>query len=254
MSKKLIIGNWKMNPQSQKEAEILFKSISQYIKDTKNVEIVICPPFPLISILQKFKNRKITLGAQNSFSEQKGAYTGEVSPILLRDIGVKYIITGHSERRSQGESDETINKKIITILRSKLTPVLCVGESIRNNDGAYLSVIKQQLMSDLQGISKSQIKNIVIAYEPVWALSSTVDRHDATPHDFEEMKIYIKKVLTDMFGVSSVASVRIIYGGSASKDNAELFLKTGADGLLPGKASLDARNFSKIIEIASNIK
>ena len=111
MVKKLIIGNWKMNPQSVKEAEILFKSISQTIKGIKNVDVVVCPPFPLLSNLRQFKNKKIALGAQNVFYEQKGAYTGEVSPTLLRDLGVQYVIVGHSERRSLGDSDEIINKK-----------------------------------------------------------------------------------------------------------------------------------------------
>lgn len=254
MAKKLIIGNWKMNPQSVKEAEILFGGISQAIKNIKNTEVVVCPPFPLISILKQFKNKKIAIGAQNVFYEQKGAYTGEVSPSLLRDLGVQYVIVGHSERRSLGDSNEIVNKKLISVLKAKLTPVLCVGESVREHNGFYLAFVKDQLNECLHGIPKNQIKNIVIAYEPVWALSSTENRHDATPHDFEEMKIFIRKNLTDMFGSSVGSSVRVIYGGSVNKDNALSFLEASADGLLPGKASLDYKNFSAIIQIASNIK
>lgn len=252
--KKLIVGNWKMNPQSVKEAEILFKNIGKATSSIKNTDIVICVPFPFLSIVKKLKNKKITLGAQNVFYQAEGAYTGEVSASMLRDLGVKYVIVGHSERRSQGETNEIVNKKLIAILKAKLTPILCIGESIRNNDGSYLGIVKDQLMANLASVSKNQIKQIVIAYEPVWALSSTVNRHDATPHDFEEMKIYIRKTLTDMFGPTAANSVRIIYGGSANKDNALSFLQIGADGLLPGKASLDAKNFANIIEIASSIK
>jgi triosephosphate isomerase len=134
--KKLIIGNWKMNPQSEKEAEILFKNIGKAVKNIKNTDIVICPPFPFILSLKKLNNRKITLGAQNVFYESQGAYTGEVSAPMLRDMGVKYVLVGHSERRSQGETNEIINKKLIAILRAKLTPVLCIGESVRGSDGA----------------------------------------------------------------------------------------------------------------------
>jgi triosephosphate isomerase len=255
MAKKLIIGNWKMNPQSLKEAEILFKNVATGIKNTKNVDVVICPPFPFITINKKFKNRKLSIGAQDVFSEQKGAYTGEVSASMLSDSGVSYVIVGHSERRTLGETDEIINKKLIASLKAKLTPILCVGESERDShNGFYLATIKGQIMSCLSGINKNQIKNVVIAYEPVWALSSTENRHDATPHDFEEMKIFIRKILSDMFGRTTANGVRIIYGGSANKDNAESFLAVGADGLLPGKASLDAKNFSRIVEIASLIK
>lgn len=252
--KKLIIGNWKMNPQSKKEAEVLFKGIDKAIKNIKNTDVVICPPFPFLSTLKQVKSKKIALGAQNTFYELQGAYTGEISAPMLRDAGVKYVIVGHSERRSLGETNEIINKKILAVLKAKLIPVLCIGEDIRGNDASYLRVVKDQLTACLAGIPKNQIKNIVIAYEPVWALSSTENRHDAEPHDFEEMKIYIRKLLSDMFSQGIATSVRILYGGSANKDNAELFLRAGADGLLPGKASLDPKNFSSIIQIASLVK
>lgn len=252
--KKLIVGNWKMNPQSQKEAAILFKNISQATKNIKNTEIVVCVPSVYFTYIKQLKNKKISIGAQNVFFEPNGAFTGEISAKMLYDAGVKYVIVGHSERRAMGETNETINKKLSLALKTKLTPILCVGESIRTHDGFYLAKVREQLSLCLNGIPKNQIKQIIIAYEPVWALSSTENRHDATPHDFEEMKIYIRKILTDMFGQTTASSVRIIYGGSANKDNAKSFLEIGADGLLPGKASLDPKNFSKIVEIASQIK
>lgn len=243
-----------MNPQSQKEAEVIFKAISNSIDGVKNTEVVICSPFVFLPVLHHLKNKKISLGAQDVFFEPKGAYTGEISASMLGSMGVRYVIVGHSERRSMGETNENINKKINTLLKSKITPILCVGESTRNQDGSYLSVVRDQLTSCLSGIPKSKIKDLVIAYEPVWALSSTLDRHDATAHDFEEMKIYIRKNLTDMFGQSVATSVRVIYGGSVNKNNAREFLEGGADGLLPGKASLTPKDFSSIIQIASTIK
>lgn len=252
--KKLIVGNWKMNPQSVKDAESLVKNISKMTSGLKNVDVVICPPFPFLSSAKKVKSTKISLGAQNTSYEISGAHTGEVSISMLKTFGVTHIIVGHSERRSIGETDEVINKKLLAVLKSKITPILCVGESIRANDGAYLSVVKDQLIRALEGIQKVQIKQIVIAYEPVWALSTTENRHDATAHDFEEMKIYIRKILSDMFSLQIASQVRIIYGGSVNKDNALSFLSVGAEGLLPGKASLDARNFSEIVKIASALK
>lgn len=252
--KKLIVGNWKMNPQSQKEAAILFKSITQATKNTKNTDIVVCVPAVYFSSIKQLKNKKISIGAQNVFFEQAGAFTGELSAKMLSNSGVKYVIVGHSERRAMGETNEIINKKLIASLKAKLTPILCVGESVRSHDGFYLAKVREQLSICLNTIPKNQIKQIIIAYEPVWALSSTENRHDATPHDFEEMKIYIRKILTDMFGQTITSAVRIIYGGSANKDNAQSFLEIGADGLLPGKASLDPKNFSKIVEISNKIK
>ena len=252
--KRLIVGNWKMNPQSQKEAEILFKGIDKALKNIKNTDVVICAPFPFLPTLKKLKSRKISIGAQDVFYEPQGAYTGEVSASMLRDSGVKYVIVGHSERRAFGDTDEIVNKKLFAVLKARLTPILCVGESIRSNDASYLKIVRDQISLCLAGISKTQIKEVVIAYEPVWALSSTENRHDAEPHDFEEMKIYIRKILTDMFSQSIATQVRIMYGGSANKDNALSFLNAGADGLLPGKASLDVKNFSSIIQIASSIK
>lgn len=254
MSKKLIIGNWKMNPQSSKDSVLLFKNIGESVKNFKNIDVVICAPFLFLSDLKKLNNKKVILGAQDVYFEQKGAFTGEISALMLKDSGVKYVIIGHSERRSMGETNEIINKKLTSALKTKITPILCVGESTRSHDGFYLAKVREQISSCLSGISKSKIKQVIIAYEPVWALSSTEGRHDATPHDFEEMKIYIRKILTDMYGHKVASEIRIIYGGSANKNNAESFLSVGADGLLPGKASLDFKNFSKIVEIASRIK
>jgi len=249
MSKKIIIGNWKMNPLTLKEAEKLFSSVAKGISPVKKTEVVICPPFIYLERLKKIRTSKIKLGAQDAFPGEVGAYTGEVSGEMLYKIGVKYVILGHSERRTLGESNSDINKKIKASLVAGLIPILCVGESVRDESHSYFNLVKTQLEECLVGVSKNSISKIIIAYEPVWALSSTANRKDAISADSREMAIFIHKILSDKFG-SNAGRIRIIYGGSANEKNAEDFLKNGGvDGLLPGRASLDARKFVEIIKI-----
>ncbi len=164
MPKKLIVGNWKMNPVSLKDAEILFKSVSLASKDARNAEIVVCPPFPFLSIVKSVKTKKVKLGAQDVSQEKEGAFTGQISASMLSSMGVSYVIIGHSERRAIGETDDIIGKKITQALKAKLVPIVCVGESIRDTHGDYLGFIKQQLSACLASVSKAQMKNIIIAY------------------------------------------------------------------------------------------
>ena len=172
---------------------------------------------------------------------------------MLYNLGVRYVILGHSERRALGETDSEINKKIKSSLAAGLVPILCVGENTRDVSHSYFNLVKSQLEECLAGISKNSISKIIIAYEPVWAISSTPNRRDATPDDSREMVIFIRKILSDKFG-SEVSSTRIIYGGSVSDKDAFGFLKDGGvDGLLPGRASLDAKKFIEIIKIAEKI-
>ncbi len=250
--KKIVIGNWKMNPRSGKDAEKLFSNLSKLIHNIKKTEIVACAPFIYINNLKKL-SKKIILGAQDSFGVDVGPFTGEISPEMLDNIGVKYVILGHSERRAQGETNILINKKIKGALASGLIPILCVGENDRNHNHEYFNFVKTQIEECLEGISKSSIGKIVIGYEPVWAISTTINQKDATPTDCEEMIIFIKKTLADKFG-RNIELPRIIYGGSVNTKDAEGFLKNGgADGLLVGKASLDAKKFSEIIKICETL-
>lgn len=248
---KLVIANWKMNPQSKKEAEAIFSGISKGIKNIKNTDIVICPPYPFLFIKEKIKNKKIILGAQDVSFEKEGSYTGEVSSSMLKNLGVEYVIVGHSEKRRIGDTNSIINKKINATLKSKMTPVFCVGENKRDINGFYLSFIKQQLEEGLAGILKPQMKNIVIAYEPVWAIGSGSIRV-AIPSEFIEIRIYIKKIIADLFDIKTANSVRIIYGGSVNPLNAESFIKEGgADGILVGRDSLSPKKFCSIINLVS---
>lgn len=248
--KKIIVANWKMNPQSVKEAEVIFKGLIPVVKSSKNTDLVICPPFPFLSVYQKVKSKKLNLGAQNVSEESEGPYTGEVSPSMLRSMGVNHVIIGHSERRSIGETNRIVNKKVLNALKGKLLPILCVGESVRDNEGVYLNFIKHQIHECLLSVAKPQIKNIVIAYEPIWAIGKGSIR-EATLPEFVEMKIFIKKIISDLYDIKTANAVRIIYGGSVNSLNAESFLTLGnADGLLVGRDSLNPKKFSAIIKFS----
>ena len=252
--KKIIIGNWKMNPRTLKEAEKLFAGIAEAVHRVKKTEIVVCPPYLYLGKLKKL-SRKIVLGAQDAFWEDAGAFTGEVSAEMLYNLGVRYVILGHSERRELGETDGFVNKKIRSALGAGLVPVLCVGEKERDANHEYFSVVKSQVEKCLKGVSKNLISKIIIAYEPVWALSSTALRRDASPADSREMAIFIRKVLSDLTSPDTASSVRIIYGGSANAKDAREFLEHGGvEGLLPGKASLDPEEFVKIVKICEALK
>lgn len=249
-NKKLVIGNWKMNPTSIKDGEKMFSNISKNLKNIKKTEVVIAPPYVFIEKLSKIKTSKVKLGAQNVFEENgangTGAYTGEVSAVMLENLKVKYVIVGHSERRANGETNTEINKKIKSSLSAGMTPVLCVGENVRDESHEYLNIISNQITECLFGLSKNDITDVVVAYEPVWAIGKGAVR-EATGSEFLEVSIYIKKVLSDKFKNSNV---KILYGGSVHPQNSLEFLTEGkADGFLVGRDSLDVKKFIEIINI-----
>ncbi len=247
-----MIGNWKMNPLTLKEAEKLFAGTAGLIAGDKKVEVVVCPPFLYLEKLRKISKR-ISVGAQNGFFEDTGAFTGEVSLEMLYDIGARYVILGHSERRAMGETDMDVNKKVKSAIKASFTPVLCIGESARDENHEYLNFIRKELEACLAGISRNSVSKLIIAYEPIWAIGEGA--HSATPEEFLEMSIFIKKILSDKFGVEAGGKIRIIYGGSADEKNAGEFLKIGkADGFLLGRASLNPKKFNKIIQIAGESK
>jgi triosephosphate isomerase len=251
MTSKIVVANWKSNPQSQKEAEVLFNGVSKGVKNIKNTKIIICPPFPFLFISQKIKNKKIILGAQDVSEKTSGPYTGEVSPEMLFNMGVKYVIVGHSSRRAQGENDRTVNAKILNLLKFKLIPILCIGESDRDKDGVYLSFVEDQIKDCLNGITRLQMKNVIVTYEPVWAISTNKTR-EATKEEFIEMKIFIKKVISDIYDSKIAHSTPILYGGSVSPLNVSSFVKEGkANGVLVGRDSLDSKKFVGILNALS---
>ncbi len=244
-----------MNPPSLKEADKIFSDIKKSAGKFAKVEIVLCPPFVYLEHLI-WKNKtgvnknKIRFGSQNMFWEESGARTGQISGAQMSDLGAKYTIVGHSEVRELGESDEDIMRKVKASVRAGLTPILCVGEKTRDLEHFHFAFIKNQIEKALSIISKNDLKKVIIAYEPVWAIGKNAIR-EATPTECEEMVIYIRKVLHDTFGVVA-KDVPIIYGGSINTANVGNFLKNGGvSGLLVGRDSLNAKNFSEILKIAN---
>lgn len=253
MPKKLIIANWKMNPQTVKEAESIFGVIGKYTKGLKNSKVIICPPNLFISNLKKKSIKNLIIGAQNLFFEKIGAFTGEISAPMLVSIGVNYAIIGHSERRVMGETNEIISKKILTSLKFNIIPILCIGEKERDHSGDYLHFIKKQIGECLFGVSKSQVNKILFAYEPVWAIGKDAKR-EATPDEFIETSIFIRKIISDLYDTKIAHDIKIIYGGSVSSKNAENFLNYGkADGLLVGGASIKPIEFYQIIKCSEKL-
>ncbi|MDQ5971237.1 MAG: triosephosphate isomerase [Patescibacteria group bacterium] len=245
--KKIVIGNWKMNPASVKEAEALLKNVAKNQKDYKNIDVVICVPNIYLSNLAKIKS-KIILGAQDVFYEESGAYTGEVSAKMLTNFKVKYCIVGHSERRAMGETNETCNKKIIALLKVGITPILCVGEKTRDESHEYLNIVKKQIESCLVGINKNLLSKIIIAYEPVWAIGINATRAVETS-ECQEMMLYIKKIIANISNPKIAHSIRVIYGGSVNVQNSlDLITNGNTDGFLVGRDSLNAMKFTKIIQ------
>lgn len=246
----LIVGNWKMNPATIGKARELFLSIRKEIGRKKlDTQIAIAPPFPFLSEMERLSpSQRIGLSAQDVYFENIGAHTGEVSLPMLKSVGVSSVIVGHSERRAAGESDEEIYKDIQAIFKSTLTAIICVGEQARDQHGNYFGIVEAQLRSAIRSVPKNKLKQLVIAYEPVWAIGT--GKH-ATPEDVHEMKLFIQKIIADQFGRNAIAKVRILYGGSVKKKNAEELLTVGGvDGFLIGGSSLKAKEFASIIHIA----
>ncbi|MEK7596311.1 MAG: triose-phosphate isomerase [Patescibacteria group bacterium] len=252
--KRIIVANLKMNPETRGEAERLFSEIKKTARNLRGVETVFCPPFIYFSSLAaKAGPANLKLGAQDVFWEnlpaKKGAFTGEISPLMLKKLGVKYAIVGHSERREHlKESDEMVNKKVKAALKAGLKAILCVGEKEKKEDTLPV-IVKKELESDLAGVSKKLAKNLIIAYEPVWAIGSgQADK----PEDVFEITIYIRRILFDIFGQKLAHSAPILYGGSVSEQNAKDFLALrNISGLLVGGASLSAKKFGEILKQAA---
>lgn len=257
VKKKIIIGNWKMNPQTFTEAKKIFSGIKKTASVLKKVITVICPPYIFLEGLSEKLSKKsfknIFIGAQDCFNESAGSYTGYVSSIMIKSVGAEYVILGHSERRARGETDEIINLKIKVALEAGLTVVLCVGEKERTTNGEYLGFIQNQLQNSLLKISKYQVSKVIIAYEPVWAVGRK-DWKTIDPRDLQEMSLFIKKILTQIYNKEVVANIPILYGGSLLPENALSILRDGRiDGLLVGRASLSIEDFSAILKEAENV-
>lgn len=246
VSRPLIIGNWKMNPGTKQSARRLFKDVQKGVARIRDVDVAVAPPDVFLSLFDKTK--RPVLCAQNVHWEKLGPRMGEVSVVMFKDIGVKEIIVGHSDRRAAGETNEEVNKKIHTVLKEGLTAILCVGEQKRDTGARYFNFIEKQIHEACAGVAKTKMSQLVIAYEPIWAIGTG---KNATPNDAHEMKIFIQKVLTHLYGRNVAMRVRILYGGSVNAKNAEALLTEGmVNGFLVGGASLRSEEFIEIIKIA----
>ncbi len=234
------VSNWKTNPGSEKEALVLLKQFTAELKKIKQ-KIIICVPTLFLPALAKEKSNVVALGLQNTAIEDIGAHTGEVSLAQATAYKVKHVIIGHSEVRALGETDELVNKKIKYAIKQKVTPIVCVGEKVRDDGHEYFGIITEQVIKAFAGVVKKDISAVLIAYEPVWAIGKDALR-DATPEEFYEVKILIKKVLMDTYGLATKDIPQILYGGSVTEKNAKAFVTAGdADGFLIGRTSLDVK-------------
>lgn len=237
MRKKIIAGNWKMN-KTPSEAVELAKMLKEYV-DTDKADVVFCvPAIDIIPVGEVIKGSNIALGAENMYFEESGAYTGEISPAMLTDAGVKYVILGHSERRQYfAETDETVNKKVKKALEHGLTPIMCCGETLEQREqGITIDFVRMQIKRGLYGISAEDVVKVVIAYEPIWAIGTG---KTATSDEAEEVCGAIRAVIGEVWGQDAAEKIRIQYGGSVNAKNAaELFAMKDIDGGLVGGASL----------------
>jgi triosephosphate isomerase len=249
--KKIIAGNWKMN-KTQAEARSLVEDLLREIGKFDEAEIILCPPFTALSAVSELLNSvtNIRLGAQNMHEATSGAYTGEISAAMLRDLYVRYVIIGHSERRQYFHEDNaTINRKTKAALAAELRPIVCVGETLPERESnKWKKVLETQIQEGLLGFEDKDLADIILAYEPVWAIGTG---KTASAAQAEEAHQWIRKVLGDTFSQHAAERIRIQYGGSVKPENArELLSKPDIDGALVGGASLDPRGFAAIIKNA----
>ena len=250
MRKKIIAGNWKMNNDLNESQNLVSGIISGLGNDDK-CEVIVCPPFTsLTDVNSLIKDTQVKLGAQNMFYEDSGAYTGEISASMLKSVGCEFVILGHSERRTIfNETDEIINKKIKKAIKGELKVIFCIGETLsQREDGTTYDIIRLQVIKGLQDVPEQDIKNIIIAYEPIWAIGTG---KTATPEQAQEVHSFIRNLIQDIYTKESAEGLIIQYGGSVKPDNAATLLsQSDIDGALVGGACLEADSFLSIIAAA----
>jgi len=255
MSRKyLIAGNWKMN-KTASEAAALVQQVHASVGSQSTVQVAVCPPFTSMGkVSEELDGSPIALGAQNMHQEASGAYTGEVSAEMLRDLYVTYVILGHSERRQYfGETNKSVNKKILSTVAGNLKPIYCIGETLDQRErNETLDVVRTQIREGLENFSDSEVENLVIAYEPVWAIGTG---KTATDEMAQEVHSFIRKILAELFGENAAETIRILYGGSMNAENASGLLgQADVDGGLIGGASLTPKSFCEIVQAALDLE
>lgn len=248
---KIVIGNMKMNITNSLEREQYFNALKKELggKKLHKTEIVICPPVIYLESFVKSFGSRLKIGVQNIFWEDKGSYTGEISPRMARNFGASYVIIGHSERRKYfGETNQTVNMKVAAALKNSLMPVVCVGETkVEKQRNQTMQIISNQLKGSLRNISRAKMEKIIITYEPVWAVGT-----DNVPssHEIMEAKVLIKKILVQLYDKKTAENARILYGGSVNSSSVkQVCVESAMDGALVGRESLSPFEFLKIAEI-----
>jgi len=252
MRKPFVAGNWKMNTDSQSGVKLAEGIVAGSVEAAgQSVTVAVCPPFVYLqSVGNTLRSSGVALGAQDVYFEAKGAFTGEISTSMLKDIGCTYCLCGHSERRHViGETDELINKKVAAAINGGLLPILCVGELLAEREASKTNeVVARHLKEGLAGLSDEKVSAVTVAYEPVWAIGTGMT---ATPQQAQEVHDFIRNLLGEMYNTQLAQEIRILYGGSVKPDNAaELMSQQDIDGLLVGGASLKADDFLAIIQEA----
>ncbi len=245
-NKPIIVGNWKADIETIKQALSTIKNIDKILTSKKLKKVSYCLAVPEVFISSLTKISKYGLiGAQNITGTESGQQTGQTTPSMLLSSGANFTIIGHSEVRKVGETDEIISKKVISALEKKLPVILCIGEEKRDNEGKYISHLEGQLKKDLHLVKREMLTNLIIAYEPIWAIGA---RNSATVHECFETVIAIRRSLSSMFGIDYAKKVSILYGGAVDEKNSKNFMNDGGiDGLLVGRASQEAKKFSSIL-------
>jgi triosephosphate isomerase (TIM) len=252
MRKPIIAGNWKMH-KTASEAKTFTEEVKGLVPDTDKVDSVICAPALFLeNLVEQTKESKVAIGAQNMHFEESGAFTGEVSPVALADIGVEYVIIGHSERREMfNETDDSVNKKTLTAFKHNLTPIVCVGETLEQRENNETKdLVGAQVKQALTGLTEDQVKQTVIAYEPIWAIGTG---KSSTAEDANEVCAHIRQVVASEFSQSAADSVRVQYGGSVKPNNIKEYMaQSDIDGALVGGASLEPQSFLQLLEAGSH--
>ena len=251
-SRRLIIGNWKMNPATLEDAKRIARRTRAVAARLENTEAVVCPPFPFMAAaISRKPAANFHIGAQSVSIEDGGAHTGEVSAAMLKSLGVEFIIAGHSEARTAGETDSIVSKKIARILEAGMIAVVCVGEKSRDENGGHFEFLKNQIKGSFAGIAEDKVRHIIISYEPVWAIGG---KEAMVPSDINEMAIFVKKTFADLFGAEAGLKLKVLYGGAVNFRNAGEIIKTGrVDGLLVGRESVNMPGFVELLKAVDKI-
>jgi triosephosphate isomerase (TIM) len=252
MRKPIIAGNWKMH-KTASEAKTFTEEVKGLVPDTDKVDSVICAPALFLeNLVEQTKESKVAIGAQNMHFEESGAFTGEVSPVALADIGVEYVVIGHSERREMfNETDDSVNKKTLSAFKHNLTPIVCVGETLEQRENNETKdLVGAQVKQALTGLTEDQVKQTVIAYEPIWAIGTG---KSSTAEDANEVCAHIRQVVASEFSQAAADSVRVQYGGSVKPNNIKEYMaQSDIDGALVGGASLEPQSFLQLLEAGSH--